>query len=176
MTQGSTEMTWQAVRDPHDGDAIVERSDTQANLVRLVSAVEAHEIAELDAVAVYRELARAARDPVIGSLLRVLLDDEEHHHRVLNGIGMSLRGLASGTRERRMLPCDEPTSASLELLRRFARQEREGGDELRSLAREAPELFDGLFALLLNLMAIDSAKHELILRFVVRELEAAGGA
>ena len=105
----------------------------------------------------------------------MLLEDEEHHHRVLSGIGMNLRGLGSGAHEQRMLPRAGTPTGSIDMLRRFARQEREGADELRRLAGEAPELFDGLFALLLNLIAMDGAKHELILRFVVQELQAACG-
>jgi hypothetical protein len=189
MTHGvaaeTTEMMWQAVRHPHaedqnernsqpaerDGEPNMERR--QVDLARLVSAIQAHEIAEIDAVAAYRELASTATDPVIASLLRMLLADEEHHHRVLRGIGMNLAGLVGGTPEQRMFPRAGTPAGSVEMLRQFARQERDGSQELRKLAREAPELFDGLFALLLNLIAIDGAKHELILRFVVQELEAA---
>jgi hypothetical protein len=189
MTQGAvpetTEMMWQAVHHPHaedekegntqpaerDGKQNTERR--QVDLARLLSAIQAHEIAEIDAVAAYRALASTATDPVIASLLRMLLADEEHHHRVLRGIGMNLTGLVGGTHEQRMFPRAGTPPASVEMLRQFACQERDGSEELRKLAREAPELFDGLFALLLNLIAIDGAKHELILRFVVQELEAA---
>jgi len=187
MTQAvATEMMWQAVHHPHEGDGALggrqlsgpadeETVGTIArpNLARLLAAIEAHEIAEIDAVAAYRELASTATDPVVRSLLRMLLEDEKHHHRVLSGIGMNLRGLASGAHEQRMFPRAGTLPGSLEMLRRFARQEREGADELRRLAGEAPELFDGLFALLLNLIAMDGAKHELILRFVAQELQAA---
>lgn len=182
----TTEMMWQAVHHPHaedenerngqpderDGKPSVGRR--QLDLARLLSAIQAHEIAEIDAVAAYRELASTATDPVIVSLLRMLLEDEEHHHRILRGIGMNLSGLAHGAGEQRMFPRAGSPPGSVEMLRQFARQERDGSNELRKLACDAPELLDGLFALLLNLIAIDGAKHELILRFVVQELEGAG--
>ena len=185
MTQTS-QMIWQAVHHPHAGEDVTQKGilasggedqeanlATEPNVARLLAAIQAHEIAELDAVAAYRELAHSASDPVIASLLRVLLGDEEHHHRVLGAIGMNLRALASGAREPRMLPRRAQSPASVEMLRGFARQEQDGAVQLRALAREGRDLFDGLFTLLLNLIAMDSAKHELILRFVVRELEAA---
>src|SRR6266571_3055704 len=60
-----------------------------------ISAIQSHEIAELDAIALYRDLAARATDPVIAGLLRVLLQDEERHHRILQAIGADSR-LASG--------------------------------------------------------------------------------
>jgi hypothetical protein len=140
---------------------------------RILAAVQAHEIAEMDAVAAYRELARSTRDPVIASLLRVLLDDEEHHHRVFRGITMNLRAIAGGARDQRTMPLGVPPPGCLDMLCGFARQERDGAAELRALAHEGDGLFGGIFALLLKLIAMDSAKHELILGFIVRELEEA---
>src|SRR6266545_4658733 len=60
-----------------------------------ISGLQSHEIAELDAIALYRDLAARATDPVIGGLLRILLQDEERHHGILQAIGMDSR-LAGG--------------------------------------------------------------------------------
>ena len=64
----------------------------------------------------------------------------------------------------------------IEPLRDYIQKEREAAAELRALAHEAPDLFGGLFSLLLELIALDGEKHQLILRFVVKELEAARSA
>lgn len=145
-----------------------------SHLGRLLGAIQAHEIAEIDALGVYRELARKSTDPVIASLLRVLLEDEEHHHRILRAIAMNLRAVASGASARSLPPRDPAAAEAIDVLRCFARQESDGADELRRLANQGNQLFGGLFALLLNLMAMDSMKHHMILRFIVQELESAG--
>ncbi len=139
-----------------------------------ISALRSHEIAELDAIALYRDLAARATDPVIAGLLRVLLQDEERHHGILQAIGMDSR-LASGrygyeSPKRR----DAQTAQSVDLLRNFARQERDGATELKRLANQAPQLVGDVFSLLLELMAMDSMKHEKVLSFIVRELEQSG--
>jgi len=124
----------------------------------------------MDAIAVYRDLAGRATDPVIAGLLHALLQDEEHHHRILRALGMDLRAVAGGASGRAPRPRDPRAQESLGLLQAFARQEQEGAEELRRLANQAPQLLGGLYALLLQLMAMDSQKHHLILRFIVDEL------
>ncbi len=136
-----------------------------------ISAIQSHEIAELDAIALYRDLAARATDPVIAGLLRVLLQDEERHHGILQAIGMDSR--LAGGRDRYASPRrqDAETGQSVDLLRNFARQERDGATELKRMANQAPQLVGEVFSLLLELMAMDSMKHEKILSFIVRELE-----
>jgi hypothetical protein len=180
-----TQMVWQATHHPHTGEATPPGKELvpligepiairpSPDLDRLLTAMQAHEIEEMDAVVAYRDLARDTADPVVRSLLRMLVQDEEHHHRVFRAIAMDLRAVAaSGGREMRLPPRGVPTEA-VGLLRQYARQEREGTEELRALAHQAPGLMGGLFSVLLGLIALDGEKHELILRFVVKELEEA---
>ena|SRR5437764_6637022 len=136
-----------------------------------ISALQSHEIAELDALALYRDLAARATDPVIAGLLRVLLQDEVRHHAILEAIGMGSR--LGGGRNQYESPgrVDPETARSVDLLRNFARQERDGATELKLLADQAPELVGDVFSLLLELMSMDSMKHEKILSFIVRELD-----
>src|SRR6266542_2876623 len=121
-----------------------------------ISALQSHEIAELDAIALYRDLAARATDPVIGGLLRILLQDEERHHGILQAIGMDSR--LAGGRYRYESPRrqDPETARSVDLLRNFARQEHDGATELKALACQAPELVGEVLSLLLELMAMDS--------------------
>jgi Mn-containing catalase len=180
-----TQMIWQATHHAHAGETTPSGVDVtpfegepiavrpSPDLDRLLSSIRAHEIEEIDAVAAYEDLARETADPVVRSLLRMLIDDEEHHHRVFRAMAMNLRAVAtSASREINLPPRGVPTTA-VEPLREYAKQERETVEKLRALADQAPELFGGLFALLLRLVALDGEKHELILRFVVKELEAA---
>jgi hypothetical protein len=150
-----------------DRESDAETAVSDARRVWFIGAIRSHEVAELDAIAVYRDLATRASDPVIAGLLRVLLRDEQRHHGILQAIGMQ-----SGAAARHAPPGDQdPTADSLTLLNSFARQERDGADELRRLARQAPELVGDVFSLLLELMAMDSLKHERILSFIARELK-----
>ncbi len=150
--------------------AVMEIQKPPDALARLIGVVQSHEIAEMDAIAVYGDLACRASDPVIGGLLRVLLQDEEHHHRILRAIGMDLRAVASGAAHHTPRPRDAATADSVDLLRAFARQEGDGAEELRRLANQAPDLLGGLFSLLLQVMAMDSVKHQKILTFIAHEL------
>jgi hypothetical protein len=180
-----TEMIWQATHHPHAdevtppgtelapiaGEPMALRS--HPDLERLLTAIQRHEIEELDAVTAYRDLTYHATDPVIRSLMHMLVADEEHHHRVLNAIAMELRALASSAGREMQIPPRDMGAATLEQVRKLAAQEGAGVRELRALANQTPSLLGGLFALLLGLIALDGEKHELILRYVVKELEAA---
>jgi hypothetical protein len=180
-----TQMIWQATHHAHAGETTPPGMDVvpfagepiavrpSPDLDRLLAAIQTHEIEEIDAVDVYRDLARETADPVIRGLLLMLVEDEEHHHRVFRAMAMSLTAIAtSGGPEINLPPRGVPTEA-IEPLRDYANKEREGVNKLRALAFQAPELFGGLFSLLLQLVALDGEKHEFILRFVVKELETA---
>jgi hypothetical protein len=150
--------------------AVIEAQTSSDTIARLIEVMQSHEIAELEAIAVYRDLARRTTDPVIAGLLHALLRDEEHHHRILRAIGMDLRAVADGANPAVPRPRDRAALESLELLQAFARQEHDGAQELQRLANQAPALLGGLFALLLELMALDSTKHRMILLYIAREL------
>jgi hypothetical protein len=180
-----TQMVWQATHHQHTGETTPPGTEMvplvgepialrmHPDLDRLLSAIQAHEVSEFDAVAAYRDLVREATDPVIRSLLRMLVNDEEHHHRVLRAIAMELRAITSTGGREMTLPPRGVQPGAIESLRLLARKEGEGVRELRTLADQAPGLLGGLFSLLLGLIALDSEKHELILLFVVKELEQA---
>jgi hypothetical protein len=180
-----TQMVWQATHHSHTGETTPPGTDlvpllgepiafrSHTDLEALLTAIQTHEVSEIVAVAAYRDLARDAADPVIRSLMRMLVSDEEHHHRVLRAIAMELRAVTSTGGREMILPPRGEQAETIESLRELASQEREGVRELRSLADQAPGLLGGLFSLLLGLIALDSEKHELILRYVVKELEGA---
>ena len=142
----------------------------------LLSAVERHVETESAAMDAYTRLATSA-DPVVALIAGLVLDDERHHHVLMLRVAATLRDALQWTRSPDALPgdvLDAPSAEkTLSTLRALVREEHEGAAALRSLARPEVRRFDGLMALLLDLMAADSDKHEHALRFLVHRLEAA---
>jgi len=145
-------------------------------LERLLHTVEAHAKAEEGAIDAYHRLAAAATDPTVAVLLRLIIEDEERHHSVLRRMATMVRDDLHGRNlPGAPSPAMFPTAAAENAIRsiRSARgDERDGIRRFRELARGSRGMYGGLLALLLDLMAMDSRKHELILRFVEGRLRA----
>ncbi len=144
---------------------------------RLLHAVETHTELEAESLAAYRHLADTSPDPVVRILLRLILEDEVRHHGLLQRIVASLGDSLDWTQSGEALPADLPprnaeTVRTMEAIRLCIRHERESHREQRRFARQVSKLHGGLFALLLEYMALDSKKHEEVLRFVLRRLQS----
>lgn len=142
----------------------------------LLNAVEAHVHAEADSLTSYRQLADSAADPVVALLMRLVLKDEERHHRLMARIAVTLEDSLRWRHSANALPTSPgptgaPTGQTIAAVREFIAQEHEGARQMRELARQSGPLNDGLNALLLETMAMDSEKHERVLRFVLRLLQ-----
>lgn len=146
---------------------------------QLLAAIEDHELAEEGAIEAYHRLATTSGDPVIALLMQLVVDDEERHHRLLKHIATSLyefvgwqqaapAGPASASADRRA------QREALEATRALIKDERDGARQLRGLAKPAARRGQKLTALLLEVMARDSEKHEQILRYVAERLEEPG--
>lgn len=145
---------------------------------RLLLLFEAHTAAEADTLATYRRLVEASGDSLTGFIVRLIIDDEERHHELLDRMIVSLRRAQLGTFWPQVMPTDTaPPWAELDELiattRARIREERRGISELRRIARQDDRLYSGLFAVLLQTMIRDSEKHELLLRFLLKRLEDA---
>jgi hypothetical protein len=140
------------------------------DILGLMGTLRAHNAAEIEALETYRALALKATEPVMSALFRIL-QEQYYDPGILIAAGGSFQAASDCANE--VCRRDAGSAESLDLLRGFARQEGDGAAELRQLAHQAPELFGGVFALLLNLAAMDSCKHEMVLRFMVREVESA---
>lgn len=143
---------------------------------RVLQALADHEAGEEDAIATYQRMA-ADDDPAIAVLMRLVLEDEERHHQLIDRIATSLRDNLNWTHSPNALPAVAPLpglppSISATTARSLADDERRGARQLRSLARELAQSYDGLLSLLLEMMALDSEKHERVLRYVERRLAA----
>jgi hypothetical protein len=142
----------------------------------VLAAVDHHVAEEAESVAAYRRLAEASGDPVVALLMRLVVDDEDHHHDLLVRIAATVRSILTRADSLDTLPRAEvvtgtPTKELIAVTRAFIREERDGARQLRTLALKTSGLNAGLPKLLLETMALDSDKHERILRFILRRLE-----
>ena len=167
-----TEATHPDVTNPWAAAWAADRSPVSERLVR---ALEAHEAAEAESLGSYQQLATASGDAVVASLVRLVIEDEMRHQRLLQQMTSpesgrdGIEGALTGT----PLPADalEDRGAAIVATRALIREEREGARHLRHLARQEHQLHDGIYAILLESMARDSEKHEHILRYVLKRLE-----
>ncbi|MBI4491867.1 MAG: universal stress protein, partial [Chloroflexi bacterium] len=144
-------------------------------LQRMLDALGAHIAAETDSLAAYRQLAETIPDPMVALLLRLVIDDEERHHRLLARMAGSLCSDLRWARAAEALPTGparrgEMAAEAVAALEAFIQEEQEGARHLRHLACQEAHFHDGLFALLLEVMAMDSEKHERVLHFVLERL------
>ncbi len=158
---------------PTNGDRVASVSP----LERLELAVETHAKAEEDALDGYRRLAADDPDPIVRLVMKLVLDDELRHHDLLERIAARLRDDLEWSDSARSLPPGGParlprSREQMAQVLAYVREERDGARQLRGLARSFGPVHDGMIALLLESMALDSEKHERLLRFVLRRLTA----
>ena len=142
---------------------------------QLENVIEAHVRNEAEHVFGYRAIAAEVKDPLAAMLVSLVIEDEERHHELMRRMAARLRDDIAGTRSDeglRVFPVGGGGTASLaERTRAYADDEREGAKVLRELAKDTGRIYGGAFALLLETMARDSEKHELVMRFILRRLE-----
>jgi len=155
--------------------AAVENEPQGSPIERLRDAVDAHAKAEAEALGQYEYLAEASGDPVITMVMRLVLEDEERHHGLLRRIEATLADALNWTHSPDALPTGvpEPTGASdlAALACELVTEEHTGSRILRKLADQQRAIDGGLHSLLIDMMAMDSEKHAMLLRFVQRRLE-----
>jgi len=150
----------------------------EALVERLYDTIERHIQAEANALSQYDRIAEESGDPVIALVMRLVLQDEERHHTLLERIASSLRDALEWTHSPDALPTGQPYSgeraaALAHVTRELIDEERQGAKALRKLARTERTIADGLHSLLLEMMALDSDKHAHLLQFVEHRLRAA---
>jgi len=156
---------------PIQASAATEGSLTPDEL--LVRALEGHIAAERMSLGQYRELAETTKDPVVELIMGLVLEDEERHHNLMRRLATRLKDDLYWTQTPNALPAPRPVSVDpkeYESLRSFVASERAGIHELRDFAGRADGLYGGLPSELLEMMALDSQKHEHLLRFLFRRL------
>lgn len=129
-----------------------------------------HVVAEREVLAEYEKAAESVEAPDVRYLIRLILDDERRHHRVFEEMARSVQG----AQEWRQLEPQVPGLGRRPLpeeVRRLTEHllavEREDARELKALRRQLKPVADTtLWALLVDLMALDTEKHERILGFI----------
>jgi hypothetical protein len=141
-------------------------------LEALADQFERHAEHEGAVLSEYRELAEGLGDSTAGVLVNQILTDEEVHHLLLRTMATWLRGERAGADAMRV-----PAAANrVELLRRtrvLATHERETIEACRDLQSLLAGEHAALLGALLEVLVLDSQKHEKLLRAVERLLTSA---
>jgi rubrerythrin len=142
----------------------------------LLRILDGHVGGETEHIDAYRKLAYEIADPVVSVLMDLVIEDEERHHDLLHRMASRLRNDLEATKSADALPyasrAPDGGQGLAAVVEGYARDETTSAREMRRLAKDARSLYGGLLGLLLDTMADDSEKHERILRFVLKRLEA----
>jgi rubrerythrin len=159
-------------------DALVEHDPSGAAILQLLHAIDRHVASEADTADQYERLATHSGDPAVTLVMRVIVDDEQRHHELLERIAATLRDALNWTHSTQSLPQSARTNSvtvDAELAaaaRALIDEEKAGAAALRRLAQHEKSLDGDVEAILLEMMAIDSDKHARLLEFVRRRLAA----
>lgn len=141
----------------------------------LLAILSAHVDGEAEHVEAYRRLSMTIDDPIVKFLMDLVVEDEGRHHELMRRMAARLRDDLQATRSESPLPyAPSPRNGRLKafatIVEAYAKDERHGIRELRRLADDAGLIYGGVFRLILETMADDSAKHERVMRFVLRRI------
>ena len=148
---------------------------TPSSTEELRAILSAHVEGESEHIEAYRRLAHTIDDPIVKVLMDLVIEDEQRHHELMRRMAARLRDDLEATRSEAALPyAPSPRNGRLRgfaaVIEAYAKDERQGVRQLHRLANDASLIYDGVFTLLLETMADDSAKHERIMRFVLRRI------
>ncbi len=143
---------------------------------RLEQVMRHHVEAEELSLEAYRWVRNETSDPVVRMLLGEVLVDEQHHHGLLERLQVQFEQELDPATPGAGLQVGGPTADSTAdglaaTVRALADQERTGAGRLRELAKQYKDVYSGLFSLILEGIASDSAKHERVLRFAAKRLK-----
>jgi bacterioferritin (cytochrome b1) len=122
----------------------------------------------------YRRFAEHSASPAIRYLVRLILEDEERHHRVLAELANAIAWEASPVTPLGSVPDLDhgPDSEFVAETKALLDTEQADIRELRKLRRRLAAYQDTtLWALLVDLMLLDTEKHVHILRFITSHME-----
>lgn len=141
---------------------------------RLLDDLQAHEAAERETLADYREAAEHAPDQGVAFLMRLILEDEERHHRLMAAMARDVADTLWWVHEDSPLPSIDPLSpAKGDLLgqtERFLRIEHDTIEQLHTLRRAVKDMRSGLPELIVDGMEADTRKHIDMLKYIRTQL------
>jgi rubrerythrin len=142
---------------------------------RLMNEFEAHESQEARFVQRYKEIAEKTKNPLIKSLLQLIISDEEKHRAITHAMVSTLKGDLTWTKQegalRGLYELREEKEELLDLTEQFIQVEKEGIKEYKDLIKESKGYYRDLFVLLFQSMIRDSEKHVEILEFLRERLK-----
>jgi len=123
----------------------------------------------------YQRFAQEAASPAARYLVQLIIDDEKRHHRVLaemaNSVawGWSQNSPVPATPE--IVPKEDSSSPLARETKELLAAEKRDGVELRRLHKELKPYADTkMWSLMVELMLLDTQKHQLILQFISSHL------
>jgi rubrerythrin len=139
--------------------------------VKLYGELTEHVSSEAELLTSYRQLAEAPDIPEAARyLIRLVVEDEERHHRLFHEMTTALGNGFGWTRDPAAVPelrLGSPHRALEEVTARFLAAERADQKQLRALRKELRPFRDtSLLALLVELMEHDTAKHIRVFTFL----------
>ena len=142
---------------------------------RLEQVIRHHVEQEEQSLEEYRWVRDETGDPVVRMLMEEVLADEQHHHELLERLQVQFERELDPATPGAGLEVGDPTTGSTAdglaaTVRALADHERTGAGRLRELAKKNKDVYSGLFSLILDGIASDSAKHERVLRFAAKRL------
>lgn len=153
------------------------RGEEISPVERLLNEFEAHEAEEEKVLKEYRKVAAETQNPLIKTLLQLIITDEERHRAIIHSMLSTLRGDLNWTRpEDAITGLYEIGGAQERLIQvteAFIRLEKEGMQECKELVTESKRYHQGIFTLLLHCIMSDSEKHIDILEFLRKALKQA---
>jgi len=138
----------------------------------LADEFERHADQEGHILAEYRNLADDLGDTAAGVLVNQILTDEEIHHLLLRTMAGWLRAQSVGAETMRV-PQDANRAELLRRTHMLQEHERETIEACRELQPRLSGDMAGLLGTLLDVLILDSQKHERLLRAVERILTSA---
>ena len=141
-------------------------------LEALADQFERHADREGEVLTEYRDLAKSLGDSTAGVLVHQILTDEEVHHLLLRTMATWLRGERAGA-EALSVPAAANRVELLQRTRVLAIHERETIEACRDLQSLLAGEHAALLGALLEVLVLDSQKHEKLPRAVERLLATA---
>lgn len=148
---------------------------------RLYGHIVEHVMAEAGLLERYRRLAESSDEPDVAYLAGLILEDEERHHRLFQEMANGLRAEVEWRQVSSAMPeipfSRKGSEAIRDVVRELLEAEKEDRRQLRVLAKELDSVrHTTLWALVVELMELDTAKHIRILEFVLAHADGGSRA
>ena len=143
--------------------------------LRLIAMLRGHDGREDAAIQSYRKLAESSPEPGVRYLARLIVEDEERHHRVIGEMLNQVEAILAEAPVEPSVPyltktTDKALAAETRKLLAF---EKADSAELRRLQKELRHMSDSsLLPLLVRMLQLDTAKHIEILKYVKARVKA----